>query len=335
MWISLLLSILSFSALSAEFCRDDLGLPTIDPSLTELHEELSRHAVSDEDVESAACKTKAAPSFEEITAFITKTNSKKIKKSKINDVQLQDTPELIEAFRRITTPSDVIIKDGQRVDPESVQKLFNINPDCSNVICAVKKIWGAEVGLKLLYLNMKHGYLGSELTYRQAQQFKVDEIDDVLMALEDLPPEYKPLADGYRPLIYRPVVAMSGKDQVSAISSIELYVGWQNATRTSRQYIVYHELSHNVATRLNGKDLKKPWLNLSQWKENDDGSWSYKEPSCFASTYGASDPHEDWAESMSMYRYNPKEFKKRCPEKYEYLKSIHSKEYLGPETCSL
>jgi hypothetical protein len=261
------------------------------------------------------------------------------KNETINGVALiNEAPALIEAFGHLTTALDVY---GMHEDPENqknIQTAYAINPECNKVECAVDKIWGKNMGLKMLYIILHHSYNTSELAFAYSSRFNPDELDDVLLALEDLPSFLIPLGKPNQRLAHfarhqRPPLI---GPRAIANALVMLLDSWSNQPRKARRYTVYHELCHNIGTLFNSMDEDQSWLLKSDWiKKGED--WFHGHKACFASPYaGSADPGEDWAESLASYRYNSNNFKQRCPDKYNFLKDViyKDKEYLSNKSCT-
>ena len=69
---------------------------------------------------------------------------------------------------------------------------YDIDPECDKVFCALEKIWGADFASKMLYIRLKYLYNTSELAFTNSSRFRAHELDDILIALEDLPPHIYP-----------------------------------------------------------------------------------------------------------------------------------------------
>lgn len=340
----------SFQTYSQDECSVDSKLPSIDQSIVDVHHHLDRHAASDEQIQKAFCKTLSPPDYKEITQFIKSHGGKKKKDEVIHGVEFEDeSPVHLEAFRRLTTARNALNITDWPKDQIKIQDTYSINPKCNKVKCAVEKIWGQELGLKLLYMLEKHSFNGSDIAFSHSKPFSVEEMDDILMALGDLPPHFVPLGIPNQRLGRFSYPASPETQGVIASAGIWLFDLWTEQTRPKKQYSVYHELSHNVAISLKKLDSSPEWMALSGWEKINKGTlskveesfdkknWTYKGDACLVSTYGGVNPEEDFAESMSSYRYSPQDFQKRCPEKYNFLKEKVFKgiEYTSLEGCSL
>lgn len=345
-----LIFILGFSrAFSQDECPVETGLPEVSSLIHEIHHHLDRHAATDDQIMNAFCKTLSPPTFQEVSRFIDSKTGRKKKDGIIHGVEFEDeSPVHLEAFKRLTTARNALNIVDWPKDQVAVQETYSINPECKKVRCAVEKIWGQELGLKLLYMLEKHSFNGSDIAFSHSKAFSHEEIDDVLMALEDIPQHFSPLGEPNQRLGRFSFPPAPENQGVIANANIWLFDLWTEQSRPKKQYTVYHELSHNVAIALKKIDKSEEWLELSGWVRTntkpqtkveesfDNKSWSFKGNACHASTYGSVNPEEDFAESMSAYRYSPQEFKKRCPEKYNFLKEKVYKglEYTSTEACS-
>lgn len=337
MWWSSLLLFISLNSFAIEkACEPAPKLPNLDPMFKEIESAVGYRAVSDEELAKAPCKTLTPPSYEKITNFLSNFQGKS--KKTVHGVELKNESKvLIEAFKMLTTDQGIRVSNGIRVSQFQIQDSFKINPKCESVTCAVQKIWGEELGLKLLYMMVKYNYNGSELAnYNSSRRFRISELNDVLMSLEDLPSELVPLGYKNQRLTISDLSPSVEAGEIYAESSIEIYRNWSYEPSLSRQYILFHELGHNIAEQRGDFDVNKGWLKLSGWEEMAPDEWAPNDGACFVSLYSMSSPYEDMAEVITMYRYNPQGLKKLCPEKYELVKKkvFKGREYLDPNSCN-
>lgn len=305
-----------------------------------LEKYLEWHGASNSNIEMAPCKNLSTLTNDEMTSFNLK-KGQEVKTSAsalVNGVAFSnESPILISAFNKLTTTLDSF---GLYKKPElqkNFQKEFKINPECKKVICAVNKIWGVDLGPKILYVFLKHSFISSEYAFQNSDRFTKEELEDVVMGLEDLPKAYTPLGGNNKRLTHfsRGMKLYNDKDETEANAVVMLFDGWSNQPRLHRQYAIFHELSHNIAFKLNRIDESPSWLKLSSWvKKGDD--WAKDENACFASRYSLANPWEDYAEAVSSYRYNGKTFKESCPGKYNFIKEnvFKGKEYVSQSSCS-
>jgi hypothetical protein len=334
----LLLGMISFSAYAQDgFECVPAGKNPLE-DFSDLEKHLEWHGATAAQIEKAACKTLNPPSSSDLDKFIaSKAISKSTASAQVHGVNIQDDPLLIEAFKKFTTA-----KDGFGFSPtpelqKDFQKTYNINPECQKVRCAMEKIWGKGLSEKILYLNLKHNYNASEFAFENSDRFSETDLDDILMGLEDLPPHLIPMGSENQRLTHFKkgyTLAMNGPGVV-ANAVIMLFDVWDTEPRREKQYTIFHEVSHNTSTKLKGMDESPEWLAQSSWIKTGD-TWTSDPNACQVTKYGATNPWEDFAEAMSTYRYNPQDFKTRCPKKYEFIKNSVFKgiEYTDVKSCS-
>ena len=302
------------------------------------HKLLEWFGANDKQISEAPCKSKTPPSESEIAKLIqSRSNGKK--SASIHGVQFKDeAPELIEAFKHFTTAYDQMGFREKKEDQKEIQTEYKINPECDKVMCAMEKIWGKEMGGKMMFLKLKHGYNTSELAFANSDRFTKEELDDVILGVEDLPRNLAPLGKDNNQRLTRFVRGYTLENYsptVVANAVVMLFDAWSKDSSASRQYTIFHEMAHNVGSKLNRLDDSPEWHELSGWIKKGD-NWEASPDGCFASKYGKTNPWEDFAESLSTYRYNGNEIKTKCPEKFEFLKKNVFKgiEYTEANLCA-
>lgn len=344
---------LSFASLSSENDPNENCLKNktiiLDTKIFEkLHQHLSWSAASSLDISKSACKSRKVPTPDEIKDYLkqqdagpvddTKSSSKN---QSVNGVNFEnESAKMIEAFENLTTSYDTFGMYKRPENQKDFQQKYNINPECKKVICAVEKIWGEELGLKMLYILTKHHFNTSEFAYSNSDRFKIKEIDDVILGLEDLPQSFMPLGESsqrpFQRLAHYKRGAVSPFDDAKTYANavVMLFDEWSKQNSADRQYTVFHEMSHNISSSLGGVDESPDWLALSSWTKVGD-EWEKDKNACMPSKYGSANPDEDWAESLAAYRYNSINFKTRCPEKYKFIKEVvfDDVEYTHEELC--
>lgn len=228
--------------------------------------------------------------------------------ARVKNFRFQDEPKaLVDAFKDMT-------------------KRYNNHPqsECTTVLCAVDEIWGPEIGRKLLYMKVRHGYNGSEHAFSDAIQFTAPQLDKVLLALGDLPAQYERVGrNGNQRLTVSPVGDRhSSQPAAAADAEIRLYDVWKNHANYTQQYTLFHEFAHNIGTLNDRFDQSSEWRGLAR--------------ACSVSEYGNTNQREDFAESIMAYRYDPRGLKRRCPEKYEVLKTriFSGREFIDRSSCN-
>lgn len=300
--------------------QDDCVPLTHDPLNPHIHKLLEWFGASEKQIADAPCKIKTLPSEEKIQKFIQSKSSGK-ENATIHGVNFKDeSPELIEAFKDFTTAKDQMGFSENKTNQKEIQSEFKINPECDKVMCAMEKIWGKDIASKMVYLKLKHGFNTSELAFNNSSRFTKEELDDVVLGIEDLPKTLTPLGKNQRlTLFLRGYTLKDYSPSVIANAVVMLFDAWSADSSASRQYTIFHEMAHNISSKLGDMDESPEWLKLSEWvKKGDD--WTSSPDGCYLSKYGKTNPAEDYAESLTTYRYNAGEFKTSCPDKYNFLK---------------
>lgn len=319
--LSLFILIFSLVAFAHEDCEDPSH--TIETSeLSQLQRYLSWHGASSEQVLTAPCKTKSLPGLPELQRMLSALPASQ-SNADIHGVRLSgENPLLVEAFRKLTTMRNAL---GDREEPSAqvnIQAQFQVNPSCSKVLCAVEKIWGPSLGQKILFMMMIHGVNSSELSIDNSSRFTEPELNDLLLTIGDVPPELRNWPRKNQPLVHYergklPLIHQGTKTQ--ADSGVRLYDRWSSRPSANRQYVAFHEIAHNISRSLGHMDSSPAWIATSGWTKLGN-EWSTGSNYCAVSTYGSDHPDEDFAETVSAYRYNGRNLKERCPAKYRFMK---------------
>lgn len=288
------------------------------------------------DIKNAPCKAKSPPSMEKMNSFI-QSKAKGSSMGYIHGISFkQESPALLTAFRELTTAKDEFGLFEMKENQKMIQAKYRINPQCEKVLCALEKIWGKELATKMLYIKLKHNYNTSELAFDNSSKFTKKELDDVLIALEDVPDHLAPLGGRNQRLTHykrKATLPSYEGSTVYANAVVMLFDPWTAQSSTKRQYTLFHEFAHNIGAKFRGMDASPDWLKLSGWIKKGD-YWDHNGKGCFLSGYGKENPWEDYAESVAAYRYNGQDFKKKCPKKYEFIKNnVFAIEYTDPKLC--
>ena len=258
-------------------------------------------SASEDDFYSAPCKVRGAPTLSEIDDYLANINGRKLDANHNGVSFINESKLLLKAYKDLTGNKDI-------------EKKLGIGSHCQSVLCAVEKIWGDELGKKLLYMRVKHGFNGSEYAFSDASRFELSEIDQVLETLTDLPSSLQPLGRGGNQRLAPAAVGSLYQykkvaGNVSADAEIKLYDVWRNSPNDyMRQYALFHELGHNVA-RTKGHTYSPI-----------DFKALHELPACAVSKYGETNTAEDFAETFAAYRYNGSALKASCPAKFDYMK---------------
>ncbi len=301
---------------------------------------ISKHieweAASSKDVKNAHCLRKNKVTEDEMNNWLDKNHSAENISKKINGINFEnESAEDLKSFEFLTNATTFF------GDPDpSRQKTFSSK--CKKVDCAVKEIFGKEVGTQLLFMQRKYGMNGSHLARTNSSSWKKSELDVILLSLTDFPEGVLPFEEN-RPLVHfsRGYMRGPGQERVIANASIEIFDLWNDQSPEEKRYTLNHELGHALAG-VTGIDDSQKWMKLSGWETTTKVVGGKKEkvlklnkPSEIISKYGLTNNWEDFAESVSAYRYNPKKLKKISPEKYALIKEVifDNVEYTSEEAC--
>jgi len=335
-WFLILISLSAFAHEDCAKCVPENAVSSSVGSLEEFSKRLEHFSADPTQVMNAPCKTKTFD-VQEMNQSLSALSGKKDKS--IRGVKFTDeSPVLLNAFQTLTQKNRLswLEKLFRKTPPErNIQAEFNVNPGCEKVVCAVDKIWGRDVGRKLLYLFIHHRYNGSDLLRPEAAKFTDPELDDILMTLNDLPKSLRPLGKN-RPLMKFKKEAISPEQSplLWANSTVHLFTPWVEGPKYKRQYVLFHEFGHNLHGTM-GPQKYDEWLRLSNWVKAGD-RWEFDSiGACVTSNYAMTHPNEDFAEAASAYRYNGRAFLAQCPEKYRYMKEnvFNHVEYREESQC--
>ncbi|MFY7993948.1 MAG: hypothetical protein ACOVP4_11690 [Bacteriovoracaceae bacterium] len=285
-------------------------------------------AASKEKIAKAPCR-KNYPTLAEQEKYLQKISvTPPSRQKKINGVELDDSPAMIALFKDLTT-----FEDFSEPTPPELKELglkYKIGSDCKKVECALGKMFGSKQAKEMLYMKQRFGLNTSPLIRADMQQFSEKEMQNVQKALMDFPSHFLPLDEN------RQCTRLHKERSLGlgtlANATITFANEWTKYDPEIMQSTVFHELSHNVGS-VKDLDNSKEWLEASGWEKRGDDWVALKDN--FVSNYAASNPQEDFAESMVAFRYDPVKLRSTAPEKYKLIKEkvFGGLEYLKPEMC--
>ncbi|KYG68688.1 hypothetical protein AZI87_05490 [Bdellovibrio bacteriovorus] len=310
-------------------------------------EEMNWWAANASQVENATCRAKLPTATKDILNYYAKKPMGPGYEGGhvyIGGILLEDErPELVLALAKLLSPARDQSIEGT---PKNFQEAFNVNPECKKAMCAAQKIFGAAVGPQMMYLMEQFDVNTSRYSFKNADAFSSTEIADVIRVFELIRPEQIPFQPN-KQLIkfkrgYTRAAYGSDGDTVLANASIELFDSWSRQSSIMRQYTLYHEVAHNYSdNHFSDYDRSNAWLALSNWKENTNGEFEAQKRKAqqghpFVSRYGETNPFEDFAESVTAYRFNPALLKKASPDKYNLIKLLvfDGLEFTSNAACS-
>lgn len=269
---------------------------------------LPQQAVQDQDVRNASC---AKNSFNLLgytdysKTFNDLKKGKRKRLSLINGKKFVDQPEgMIELYRDLTNYNN-----------------YRMNAYCSDIECEIISLFGETYAHKLTYLLRNYSYNASYLASSKGSMFTERELDGILYAFELFPSfmfdsrEKKLIKDSTPQGPFYANVAGYAED---GTGNITLYNKWIQSTSETQVYTIVHEYAHVLGNKL-GIDQSKLWVDFSKWNDIDTDEEN-KHPT-LVSEYAKSNYIEDFAESVSAYRLNPKVLKEKAPKKYDFIQN--------------
>lgn len=294
-------------------------------------EELPWWAASAEEVLQAPCKSQRPPTAEFMEASLKKVAGTSQSKMLHGISFKNENSSLLQLF------SDLHIYDlSLRGKPE-----LRFSSSCTQVLCAMKEIYGETEGVQLLFLLKTFGFNGSHLRTSKASAWYASELNEILQALQDYPLHLYPVTYNKRLIHFTRGQRYSFGENIIANASMEIFDRWNELPFGERQQTFLHELGHTLAYRQR-LDTSAEWLSIAGWKEVQktvDGR-SYKDyvlekPEKAVSEYGTVNPSEDFAESVVAYRFKGRDLLAKQKEKYLFLKTkiFANQEFLSEDQC--
>lgn len=303
-----------------------------------LHLELKHWGATTSQIKKAPCRSKI-PSKAEIDSFIKKHESSLNKKSsKINHIQFEnESPEMLQLSDDFTTKVDNIGYKKADTEQTDYSRNYSIPSNCKKVRCALQSILSKhniskDQTDKMIYFKLKHGMNTSHLPFEDVAIIHEKELDLFILGTEDLPRDLLPIDKNKKMVKFK---RGYGNGSTIANATITFFDAWNDLESDEKRiYTVQHELAHYLGYELN-LDETPEWLNISGWTKKSDDKWEFSCSNCFASLYGKTNPAEDFAESVSTYRYNPSLLKDVSPSKYKYIKDniFFGKEFTHESKC--
>ena len=304
--------------------------------ITNLAKNLNFEAASPGNIQNAHCLRQNPFTEQEMKQWLDSQSSRPVNSRTINGITFKnESQENLKAFEHLTTALDIFGKK----EPAR-QKKFNSK--CINVQCAVKEIFGNQVGMQLLFMQRKFGMNGSHLHNENADSWRKSELDHIMLSLSDFPDGVLPIRDSKTLVKFKRGYQRRGGDNTIANAVIEVFDLWNEEGPEFKRMTITHELGHVIAGESKLDDSPE-WMNLGGWKEETKivngekvSSVSSSKKETMVSKYGMTNNWEDLAESVVAYRYNPAALKNASPEKYDLIKKLifDNVEYTSERACS-
>lgn len=299
-------------------CRDDESTESID-LLAKSIEGLGWFGATSKQTLNAPC-TKSPPlNNNAIDKYFASKKSSIVSSENILGMSFENEDQhMLELFTDLVDPLHTTTSVFRR--KVSILDINKVPQNCKKVMCAAEGIFGKDESKRLLYLLDKYGRNGSHLVFEHASPWKTKELDTALAAFDDLAP-FQQKREANQEFYHFKRGYSRGSDLTIANAVIEIFDAWNDQSEGEKRYTLFHEVSHNLAT-LPGYyklDFDPEWLAFSKWEKKGD-TWTANNLDTIPSRYGATNPAEDFAESLSMYRYNPDAKKILGSEKYRFIK---------------
>lgn len=190
---------------------------------------------------------------------------------------------------------------------------------CANVLCVAERLFGEAHGVPLLYLMVRYGYNGSHLATRGTSPWTRAQLDEILAVLSDLPPRLVTAArQDNAPFVQGPVHRGASANALSVIGradfGVRLAPRWSNLPDQQRRAVILHEVAHNIHAALDHPALDATDARVSR--------------------YAATNEREDFAETVTAYRYAPQRLKAASPQRYAFVRSVFGVEYVEASGCA-
>lgn len=242
----------------------------------------------------------------------------------------KELPALVLAFAKLVTPIDSTTKPELQAS-DDLPKQFTIPKSCEKVLCAAEAVFGKEVGPQMVFLMERFDVNTSPYSNSNASLMRSDEIQDVIRTFELVHPDQVPFGSNKKLTKFKrgyTLASYDGDGEVLANASIQLFDGWSEQSSLMRQYTLYHEFAHNHSDNVfSSYDESKTWLGLGNWEKMSESEFrslrtSSMKGHSYVSKYGEVNPWEDFAESLSAYRFNPRLLTSTSLSKYNFIKEM-------------
>lgn len=267
-------------------------------------QELLWHAVVESETKAMQCAVLTPPSEKEMKSFLEArvSDPEEAVDQTVLGIKFKDeNPQMIQWFYGVHN-----LHYPRRAD---IDKAVLRHTSCDKVICALEKNYGQGMALPMLYIAAKFGlptspFLSEKRT--QHQNWSLDELLDILVALEATPLSKIPFKDT---VLFRAKnnrvqdSALGDEYKVLANATMNYFEYWSKQSRLKRIQTAIHEVGHVIGY---GMDKEDDWKNTPQ-----EG----------ISKYALTNSAEGFAEAYTAYRIAPKKMKRSSPEAYAFFKN--------------
>ncbi len=227
--------------------------------------------------------------------------------AKIAGVSLTDTAERLAAFKAISKRSGKAALKRAK------------DADCADVACAARAMFGDEAAPLIVNLAVRYHYIAAD----KKTAWGADDLEELTGSLSDLPDSWFTAdAKSYRLLVRRSgdawtptpipasltLVAMAG----AGLPGILVQDGWSTLRPNARRAAIVHEMAHELSRNKSGK-----WKGAWRTAMAADEAAGRTMP---VSAYAGTNAEEDFAESVTAYRYMAPALMRRAPARYAFLR---------------
>ena len=219
----------------------------------------------------------------------------------------------------------------------SIYNLYSVKNDpplCTSLLCASERIFGYPKNIYLTYAASKYKVNLSKYSDVDADSEGLDlyHLEMILVALDSIPKHLQEeVLMGRSFFRFRKgYFDKYSNSNTLANASGALFDNFFKHKWPAKFYTLVHEIGHwaELYKRFKREDIlsrSDEWLAISGFSEvkseNDENLKAYvkRQGKVSISFYGNSSPYEDFAESYTMYRFDPKRMKAKFPKRYNFM----------------
>jgi hypothetical protein len=207
---------------------------------------------------------------------------------------------------------------------------YNNGPVCENALCASQKMFGYEKGIYTLWSLLRYQLLIAPYADINGDPagLKLETMMALETAISAFPPflhktllqdkKFFRFLKGYS-------LALYGSERVIANAAGAIFDPIDDYNFYEQVGILIHELGHRASgfglTDYKNWDFSAEWLTASSWRRTGPGKYERDPTSPGVSHYGKTNPAEDFAESILLYRLNPTKLKTLSPSRYLFIRN--------------
>ena len=272
---------------------------------------LDEYSTSVEKLREAKCRYKVLKNDREISNyFATKTVFLNRKNIDYNGFHFKNDNDIyFNILKNLIEPDTSYRPESE---PDSFQAL---RQNCDSSICVIKNLFGEKNYWRVMYLSFEYGLNTSHLRFGDSYAPNDIFLNAILNTLEYIPPHLRKLGAQKR-LIHAVYDPKSNLPSEAANANIAIQDRFFQFPESFRPYLLFHEFAHNWSFNTQFElDESDEWLKISGWKKFPMMfTYAWEHPLQFnknlqlnywISHYSRANSWEDFAESVSAYRFNP------------------------------